>query len=66
MLRLRIAAIRSTATIAERWMSVLRRSVDQPRGGTWEMTAIGEFHDGKTARAMYGPAEQVVRGLAGS
>ena len=47
-------------------MSVLRRSVDQPRGGTWEMTAIGEFHDGKTARAMYGPAEQVVRGLAGS
>ena len=47
-------------------MSVLRRGVDQPRGGTWEMTAIGEFHDGKTARAMYGPAEQVVRGLAGS
>ena len=29
-------------------MSVLRRS-----GPAWEMTAIGEFHDGKTARAMY-------------
>ena len=32
-------------------------------GATWDMTAIGEFHDGKTARAMYGPAENVVRGL---
>jgi stress response protein SCP2 len=39
-------------------MSVLRRSA-----GAWEMTAIGEFHDGRTARAMYGPAEAVVRGL---
>ena len=40
-------------------MSVLRRA-----GAAWEMTAIGEFHDGKTARAMYAPAEAVVRGLA--
>jgi stress response protein SCP2 len=39
-------------------MSVLRR-----RGPAWEMTAIGEFHDGKTARAMYEPSEAVVRGL---
>lgn len=39
-------------------MSVLRRA-----GAAWEMTAIGEFHDGKTARAMYRPAEAVVRGL---
>jgi stress response protein SCP2 len=39
-------------------MSVLRRA-----GSAWEMTAIGEFHDGKTARAMYKPAEEVVRGL---
>lgn len=39
-------------------MSVLHRS-----GDTWDMTAIGEFKDGKTARAMYGPAENVVRGL---
>lgn len=39
-------------------MCVLRRA-----GEAWEMTAIGEFHDGKTARAMYGPAESVVRGL---
>jgi stress response protein SCP2 len=39
-------------------MSVLRRS-----GAAWEMTAIGEFHDGKTVRAMYGPAEDVVRAL---
>jgi stress response protein SCP2 len=39
-------------------MSVLRRA-----GAAWEMTAIGEFHDGKTARAMYQPAEEVVRGL---
>jgi stress response protein SCP2 len=40
-------------------LSVLRRN-----GPAWEMTAIGEFHDGKTARAMYGVAEDVVRGLA--
>ncbi|MDN5858275.1 MAG: tellurium resistance TerZ family protein, partial [Pseudonocardia sp.] len=39
-------------------MSVLRRA-----GSAWEMTAIGEFHDGKTVRAMYGHAEQVVAGL---
>ncbi|WP_219413199.1 TerD family protein [Pseudonocardia nigra] len=39
-------------------MSVLRRN-----GAAWEMTAIGEFHDGKTVRAMYGVAEDVVRGL---
>ena len=39
-------------------MSVLHRS-----GDTWDMTAIGEYKDGKTARAMYGPAENVVRGL---
>ncbi|MGI5125894.1 TerD family protein [Pseudonocardia sp. CA-107938] len=40
-------------------MSVLRRA-----GDAWEMTAIGDFHDGKTARAMFGPAEKVVAGLA--
>lgn len=39
-------------------MSVLRRN-----GAAWEMTAIGEFHDGKTARAMYRPAEAVVASL---
>lgn len=39
-------------------MSVLRRN-----GSAWEMTAIGEFHNGKTVRAMYGKAEDVVRGL---
>lgn len=39
-------------------MSVLRRN-----GEAWEMTAIGEFHDGKTVRAMYGKAESIVRGL---
>ena len=45
---------RSTGVI----MSVLVRS-----GPAWDMTAIGEFHDGKTARAMYEPAERVVRSL---
>ncbi len=33
-------------------------------GATWDMTAIGDFHDGKTARAMYEPAEALVRSLA--
>jgi len=41
-------------------MSVLRRN-----GPAWDMTAIGEFHDSKTVRAMYGPAEAVVRGFGG-
>ncbi len=40
-------------------MCVLVRS-----GATWDMTAIGEYHDGRTARAMYEPAEAVVRTLA--
>lgn len=39
-------------------MSVLRRA-----GEAWTMTAIGDFHDGKTVRAMYGAAEELVRGL---
>ncbi len=43
-------------------MSVLARSADVG-GNAWEMTAIGEFHDGKTVRAMYGKAETIVRGL---
>jgi stress response protein SCP2 len=40
-------------------MSVLVRA-----GATWDMTAIGEFHEGKSARAMFEPAEAVVRALA--
>jgi stress response protein SCP2 len=40
-------------------MSVLRRS-----GPVWEMTAIGEFEDGRTVRSMYKVAERIVAGLA--
>ncbi|MEJ3652600.1 TerD family protein [Actinomycetes bacterium KLBMP 9759] len=36
-------------------MCVLRRS-----GAAWDMTAIGEYHDGKTVRAMFAPAEALV------
>lgn len=39
-------------------MVVLRRA-----GATWEMTAIGDFHDGRTAREMYGAAQELVRRL---
>lgn len=39
-------------------MSVLRRD-----GAAWTMTAIGDFHDGRTVRAMYGAAEELVQGL---
>ncbi|WP_232662928.1 TerD family protein [Pseudonocardia sp. TRM90224] len=39
-------------------MCVLRRS-----GAAWDMTAIGEYHDGKTARAMFAPAEALVAGM---
>ena len=37
-------------------MSVISREAD----GTWQMRAVGEFHDAKTARAMVGPAEQLL------
>ncbi len=40
-------------------MSVLRR-----KGPVWEMTAIGEFEDGRTVRSMYKAAERIVGGLA--
>jgi stress response protein SCP2 len=40
-------------------MSVLRRS-----GPIWEMTAIGEFEDGRTVRSMYKVAERIVGGLS--
>jgi hypothetical protein len=39
-------------------MSVLKRS-----GPIWEMTAIGEFEDGRTVRSMYKVAERIVGGL---
>ncbi|HZG92813.1 MAG TPA: TerD family protein, partial [Pseudonocardia sp.] len=39
-------------------MSVLRRGQ-----GSWEMTAIGEFEDGRTVRSMYKVAERIVAGL---
>lgn len=38
-------------------MALLRRC-----GATWDMTAIGDFHDGRTARALYGSAEALVAG----
>lgn len=37
-------------------MSVISRQSD----GSWQMRAIGEFHDAKTARAMVGPVEQLL------
>jgi stress response protein SCP2 len=40
-------------------MSVLKRN-----GPLWEMTAIGEFEDGRTVRSMYKVAERIVAGLA--
>jgi stress response protein SCP2 len=39
-------------------MSVLKRN-----GAIWEMTAIGEFEDGRTVRSMYKVAERIVSGL---
>jgi stress response protein SCP2 len=39
-------------------MSVLKRN-----GAIWEMTAIGEFEDGRTVRSMYKVAERIVGGL---
>jgi len=39
-------------------MSVLKRN-----GPLWEMTAIGEFEDGRTVRSMFKVAERIVGGL---
>jgi stress response protein SCP2 len=39
-------------------MCVLKRN-----GPIWEMTAIGEFEDGRTVRSMYEVAERIVSGL---
>jgi len=39
------------------FMCVIRRS----DASVWEMEGIGEFHDGKTVKAMVGPAAQYVR-----
>ena len=50
-------------------MSVLRRAESRAGGelasaaAVWEMTAIGDFHDGKSASAMFEPAEQLMAGL---
>jgi stress response protein SCP2 len=38
-------------------MSVISREPN----GSWQMRAVGEFHDAKTARAMTGPAEALLR-----
>ncbi|MEP7765970.1 TerD family protein, partial [Sanguibacter sp. 25GB23B1] len=38
------------------FMCVIRRGAD----GVWEMEGIGEFHDGKTVKAMVGPSAQYV------
>ncbi|KPM57424.1 stress protein [Frankia sp. R43] len=37
---------------------VMCRLQREPGAPTWAMTAIGEFHDGRTVRAMVGPARQ--------
>jgi stress response protein SCP2 len=37
---------------------VMCKVARDPNAPTWAMTAIGEFHDGKTVRAMVGPARQ--------
>ncbi|MEX5636510.1 TerD family protein [Parafrankia sp. FMc2] len=37
---------------------VMCRLQREPGAPTWAMTAIGEFHDGRTVRAMVGPAKQ--------
>ncbi|WP_131796162.1 TerD family protein, partial [Candidatus Protofrankia datiscae] len=37
---------------------VMCKVARQPGGPNWTMTAIGEFHDGKTVRAMVGPSKQ--------
>ncbi|WP_018502215.1 TerD family protein [Parafrankia discariae] len=37
---------------------VMCRLQREPGAPTWVMTAIGEFHDGRTVRAMVGPSRQ--------
>ncbi len=39
---------------------VIMSVISRESSGSWQMRAIGEFHDAKTARAMAGPAEQLL------
>jgi stress response protein SCP2 len=39
---------------------VIMSVISRESGDRWQMRAIGEFHDAKTARAMTGPAEQLL------
>jgi stress response protein SCP2 len=34
--------------------------ISREASGSWQMRAVGEFHEAKTARAMAGPAEQLL------
>lgn len=40
---------------------VLMVALSRTAAGTWEMRALGEYHDGKTVRAMVEPAARAVR-----
>jgi stress response protein SCP2 len=39
---------------------VIMSVISREPGGSWQMRAVGEFHEAKTARAMAGPAEQLL------
>jgi stress response protein SCP2 len=39
---------------------VIMTVISRESSGSWQMRAVGEFHDAKTARAMVGPAEQLL------
>ncbi|MCW2538951.1 MAG: hypothetical protein JWN95_676 [Frankiales bacterium] len=40
---------------------VLMAVLSRASAGTWDMRALGEFHDGKTVKAMVGPAAELLR-----
>ena len=52
--------VRYDLTEAPRSTGVLMCKLTRQPTGTWNMTALGQFHDGKTVRAMVKPARTVL------
>ncbi|MGQ0466060.1 MAG: TerD family protein [Sporichthyaceae bacterium] len=53
--------VRFDLTDSQPATGVLMCAVTRTPAGTWEMRALGEFHDGRTGKNMVGPAKAALR-----
>ena len=54
--------VRFDLTDSKPYTGVLMASLKRTPNGTWEMEALGTFHDAKTAKKMVDPAAAALRG----